>query len=881
MTDGRQNDVAGDEDLVVDDAQVDPSPAAMAEDPHSESEPGAPEAGVVEADQVEGATGASTASPDDVVPPATSAADSVQATEPEAAAETGIGPEPESGVAVAEPEPEAESESGAGVEVAEPEAEPEFGAPEPEAGPVVAGPDVAEPDVAAPEPASEAAVAEPEVEPAPEVSEPDVTPEVSEPEPESPRPEPATAAEVPAAAATEPAPATGSDDPDDSWSPRPWEAPTIVMPPVAPVSTPAPQSTAPPTPTAPPIRVSPFARPETAPADGTGPTPPDAPAAPAADSAVPPPDTTRTTTGGRRPEPGPAAGETSPMDVFPDEHRRRRWPRVVGLLAAVVVVLGGLYVGALWLWSDRVPPGATVAGVEIGTLESAEAVTLLGDSLEAASTEPIAVAAGDKRTELDPITAGLTLDPQATVDQVTGFGLEPIRLWHQLFGTGVVPPVSEIDTEALEAAVVGIAESLATAPIDGTVVFVDGRAQGTQAVDGAAVDPVVAVERIAAGWLTAPRPIELPTTVTPPAITQDEVERTIDEVARPLAGAPIGVAVADQVAELPADVVAGAASFVPEDGALVLRLDGESLVEAVTARTTNLLTSPSDASFAFENGAPVIVPGIPGTTLDPDALAAAVADAATGSDRTARVDLVETDPAESTAELEALGITQIVSEFSTPLNSEPRRTSNLVNGASKINGVLIRPDETFSLTEALGPIDAAHGFVQAGAIVSGEHVDAWGGGLSQLSTTTYNAAYLAGFEDVEHHPHSEWFSRYPEGREATIFTGVIDLQWKNNTPYGALVQSWVEGGRVHVRIWGTPYWTVESTTSGRSGVVAPTTVYSQSPTCVPQSAGNPGFTVTVTRRVLLDGVEQDTTSWTVRYRPQNKVICGPAPEPTG
>ena len=221
-----------------------------------------------------------------------------------------------------------------------------------------------------------------------------------------------------------------------------------------------------------------------------------------------------------------------------------------------------------------------------------------------------------------------------------------------------------------------------------------------------------------------------------------------------------------------------------------------------------------------------------------------------------------------------------MSEFSTPLNSEPRRTVNITNGASKISGTLIRPDETFSLTSALGPIDAAHGFVEAGAIINGEHTDAWGGGLSQVSTTTYNAAFLAGFEDIEHRPHSEWFARYPEGREATIFTGTLDMRWKNNTPYGALVQAWVSDGRVYVRVWGTKHWTVESSTSGRSGVVAPTTVYSQSPTCVASAAGNPGFSVTVTRKRYLNGALDKTESNSWRYKPQNKIICGAPPGAT-
>src|SRR5665647_1446800 len=72
-----------------------------------------------------------------------------------------------------------------------------------------------------------------------------------------------------------------------------------------------------------------------------------------------------------------------------------------------------------------------------------------------------------------------------------------------------------------------------------------------------------------------------------------------------------------------ADVLTSAASFVPQDGELALQMDGALLVEAVLARTTNLLTLAADASFAFQNGAPVIVAGQPGTTLDPDALAGA------------------------------------------------------------------------------------------------------------------------------------------------------------------------------------------------------------------------------------------------------------------
>lgn len=568
-------------------------------------------------------------------------------------------------------------------------------------------------------------------------------------------------------------------------------------------------------------------------------------------------------------DPAPA----SPLAVFEADEPRRRWPRVLLTTLAVVVVLAGAYVGASWALADRVPRGTTVAGVEIGGQDATTATATLKDGLADVAREPIPLVAGEVSTTIAPADAGLALDAGATVRALTGFDLQPVRLWNQLFGRGDEPPVTAVDEAKFSVAVKTVADALVTEPVDGQIVFADGAPHATSAADGTAIDQPAAAEALRTTWLTASRPLTLPTRVVGPDITQEETDRALSTVARPLARAPIAVAVAGQTVELPAAVVASVASFVATDSDLVLALDGPRLVEEIVKRTTNLLTPSADAGFVFVNGAPVIVPGTAGTTIDPAALATAVAAAGVADDRTARVELVPSNPAQSTEKLQALGITELVSEFSTPLTNEPLRTDNLRVGASKITGKLVPPGETFGLTEALGPITSAAGFNEAWVIVNGEHVKGVGGGLSQLSTTTYNAAYLAGFEDVEHHPHSEWFTRYPEGREATLYTGSIDMKFKNTSPSGALMQSWVEAGRLHVAIWGTKYWTVESTTSGRSNVVSPSTVHSASPTCTPQSAGNPGFSVTVTRRLLLNGEVKETTKNTTRYKPQNAIIC--------
>ena len=240
--------------------------------------------------------------------------------------------------------------------------------------------------------------------------------------------------------------------------------------------------------------------------------------------------------------------------------------------------------------------------------------------------------ANGRTASIDPAAAGLTLLPEATVERLTGFGLEPARLWRHLVGGGAAEPVTDVDGAALADALDGVAGTLGTEPVDASVVFADGAAHTTDAVDGSLVDAEAAADVLRAGWLTAERPIALPTRTVAPDITQEEAERALTTLAEPFAGAPVVVAVGGQSVELPVDVLTSVASVVARDSDLALTVDGARLVEEVLARTTNLLTPSADARFEFgPDGVPVIVPGVAGTTLDPVALADAVVAAGTGT----------------------------------------------------------------------------------------------------------------------------------------------------------------------------------------------------------------------------------------------------------
>ena len=137
--------------------------------------------------------------------------------------------------------------------------------------------------------------------------------------------------------------------------------------------------------------------------------------------------------------------------------------------------------------------------------------------------------------------------------------------------------------------------------------------------------------------------------------------------------------------------------------------------------------------------------------------------------------------------------------------------------------------------------------------------------------------FFAGLEDIYHKPHSFYISRYPEGREATVNWPSLDLKWKNDSPYAVLVQAWVDD-QVHVSFWSTKVWDIESKKSGRSNFRTPETIHDDSPGCVAQEA-NGGFDVSVQRIFKKNGATVKTETVRTTYIAEDKVICGPKPEP--
>ncbi|MCX5725649.1 MAG: VanW family protein [Candidatus Saganbacteria bacterium] len=148
----------------------------------------------------------------------------------------------------------------------------------------------------------------------------------------------------------------------------------------------------------------------------------------------------------------------------------------------------------------------------------------------------------------------------------------------------------------------------------------------------------------------------------------------------------------------------------------------------------------------------------------------------------------------------------LLSEFSTYYgrHNSSNRIHNIFLVSSLIDNTIILSGETYSLLGATGDFSKARGFREAYVIIKNELVPEYGGGSCQIASTLYNAALLADLTIVKRHNHGIYFSIYPLGRDATIYTGTIDFQFKNNTEHPILIKSTASKRRLSFKVYGTP-----------------------------------------------------------------------------
>ncbi|MGB2922167.1 MAG: VanW family protein [Mycobacterium sp.] len=551
--------------------------------------------------------------------------------------------------------------------------------------------------------------------------------------------------------------------------------------------------------------------------------------------------------------------------------RRRHLLLAVGVALALLAVL---YVADLTVTSSKLPRGVTAAGVPLGGLTRDEAEQRVREQIGPRARQPVDVTLGTVRAQVDPDAVALTVDARATVDQAGTQPRNPITRLTSFFVDTPVGVVSSADEEALEATLEELAATVAEDPVEGSIGFADGEPVSSDPQPGQRLDVTAAAELFTRDWATG-ETLDLPMVELRPSTTRADVAETLRDIATPAVSGPVIVKGDDDTeAVITEEVIAAALTFRPDDEGLVPDIDQARIVDALRPQLVSSETPQRDADIDFTATPAVVVPSQDGRRVDYDATLADLLSVLTSADNREITAQYADEQARITLEdLGELGPVEVIGEFQTGgFASDSGR--NIRRAAEQIDGIVVGPGETFSLNAATNPRNAAAGYVEAGIIRNGRPARGVGGGVSQMATTLFNAAYFAGMEDIEHHEHSYYISRYPPAREATVFGDILDVKFRNDGPTSVQIQTEWTSSSITARLIGIKRYEVTSSTSSRSRPTSPRTVTIPAGEACSASGGGPGFTVTDTRtlREIATGRTR-SESHTVTYDPIPRVVC--------
>ncbi|MFE4663529.1 VanW family protein [Streptomyces sp. NPDC056716] len=550
--------------------------------------------------------------------------------------------------------------------------------------------------------------------------------------------------------------------------------------------------------------------------------------------------------------------------------------------AAAGVGFGGLYLVGLLAAGDDVPDGVRVSGVDIGGMSRTEARAALEKGLGDAWAEPIPVQVGEENATVDARTAGLTLDSEQTVTEAARSGNGPFTVIGRLFTSPDrdVEPAVAVDRDQTRTALTALAKDHDREARDGAIGFSEGEVTQVKPVTGQSLDvdgAIGALSSVIPG--TTSEPVRLPVDTTEPRVGADEVDRALAEFARPAMSGPVTLTTSAGRVEI-SPVTLGEHLTVKPDKSnkLVPTLDGAALLAdpAVASPLALATDEAEEANLRMEGGRVVVASGgRSGQEVTAKALKDAVQPLLTkaGAARTGAVAVEEVKPKLSADNLDALGIKEQMSTFTVDFEPEPYRVTNIGRAAELIDGSLVLPGETWSMNGTVGERTEANGFVE-GIIINNDQFEmAAGGGVSAVATTVFNAVFFAGVDPVEYGAHSFYIERYPEGREATIAWGSLDLKFRNDSGNAIYIDAQATDTSVTVSFLGTKkYDSVESVTGPRTNVKEPGTREGAAEQCVPQTPLE-GFDVAVDRVFENDGEEVGRETFNTRYVPRDEVVC--------
>jgi len=435
---------------------------------------------------------------------------------------------------------------------------------------------------------------------------------------------------------------------------------------------------------------------------------------------------------------------------------------------------------------------------------------------------PLRISAAGVTVSLIPSNAGITLDATETVRRAESAqdggawwndATRRLRLWRS--GDVVQPVLVVSDRAAWNRAADDVALAFEQLPVDARLILADGALSVAAGNDGVVVGRTALEAAVLAAVSGSSTALDAPLTSVGARVTTEQAAQSMD-AARQALSAALELAYQGTTYRLTSEDLVRMAAVDPRGVSTghPLTFDTpqahallEERLAAVEHQPVDAIIQPADDRKGF-----TVLPGSDGTLVEWSGLIAALERSVMNRDR--RYVPIPTTPAHpklTTLDAEQLGVRREIASFTTYFSAgNAARVNNIRQVASILDGMVVQPGETFSFNQSVGPRTKAAGFDEAPVIRDGTLTPGVGGGICQVSTTLFNAAFFAGLPVVERRSHSFYIDHYPVGRDATVSYGAVDLKFRNDSDRVVLISVTSTDRSVRVSL-AAPRWDREVT----------------------------------------------------------------------
>ena len=498
----------------------------------------------------------------------------------------------------------------------------------------------------------------------------------------------------------------------------------------------------------------------------------------------------------------------------PESSKKRPYFQAVSLQKRHVFLAIGLLLLLILIpsYADRIFRGSTIANgvsisnVDVGgqTPESAKA-ELQKEAKKAINT-PIEFKLGTESISISSQDLDLKYDVDSSIQKAQSIGesynpISVVSSFAKRYTTGTdIDIKTKYDSAKFDTVSKSIVDTLSKGRADAAVVINGTEVKVIEPKSGKGVSPEQADKALLGAITKLERsPTKLKSEQVEASITLKEAKETAQILNTMFSQNSVLTTPGGNSLTITPAQLSNAVIITPNKSNLDLSIDESKIRASLADQLGAVEVAPVDASFAVSGNTVSVIPSVPGKQID---FNSALENWIKG-EHNFQVNVIEKQPSRDTQWAQKLNITEPVSSFTTNFPAGQERVKNIRRAAEVVNNTVVAPGETFSLNAKLGRRTAESGYVKAPVYSDADgFFEDYGGGASQFSTTLFNAAFIGGYKDVTHTPHTIYISRYPMGREATLNYGSIDMAFKNDSNSGVLIRTSVVTTSVTAVIYG-------------------------------------------------------------------------------